>query len=79
MELAQLIVGGVAQAESPPADPAVVRGGGGGTYTDPDGNVVQQPAIVIPGLSDELSDAVNQALSVVPPWHRGAWRNLLEW
>lgn len=73
------IVGGVAQAESPPADPAVVRGGGGGTYTDPDGNVVQQPAIVIPGLSDELSDAVNQALSVVPPWHRGAWRNLLEW
>ena len=73
------IVGGVAQAESPPADPAVVRGGGGGSYTDPDGNVVQQPAIVIPGLSDELSDAVNQALSVVPPWHRGAWRNLLEW
>ncbi|HRQ66856.1 MAG TPA: PilC/PilY family type IV pilus protein, partial [Xanthomonadaceae bacterium] len=73
------IVGGVAQAESPSADPAVFRGGGGGTYTDPDGNVVQQPAIVIPGLSDELSDAVNQALSVVPPWHRGAWRNLLEW
>lgn len=70
------IVGGVAQAESPPADPAVVRGGGtsgGGAASG------QPPSIVIPGLSDELSDAVNSALSVVPPWHRGAWRDLIEW
>ena len=68
------LVGGVAKISSPPADPTVVRGGGtSGSGSQP------PPSIVIPGLSDKLSDAVNEALSVVPPWHRGAWRDLLEW
>jgi type IV pilus assembly protein PilY1 len=61
----QGIIGGVAQAPSPPADPVMVRGGG---------------KLVIPGLSDQLSDAVKDALNAgAPPWHRGAWRDLLNW
>ncbi|TXH18215.1 MAG: hypothetical protein E6R00_03640 [Gammaproteobacteria bacterium] len=71
------LVGGVAKISSPPADPTVVRGGGTSGPTTPGSQ--PPPSIVIPGLSDKLSDAVNEALSVVPPWHRGAWRDLLEW
>lgn len=59
------VVGGVAATPSPPADPVVVRGGG---------------RVVIPGLSDQLDDDVSDALdAATPPWHRGAWRDLLDW
>lgn len=59
------VVGGVAATPSPPADPVVVRGGG---------------RVVIPGLSDQLGDDVKDALdAATPPWHRGAWRDLLDW
>lgn len=59
------VVGGVATTASPPADPVVVRGGG---------------RVVIPGLSDQLDEDVKDALdAATPPWHRGAWRDLLDW
>ncbi len=76
------LVGGVAKSPSPPADPTIRRGGQrvGGDPDDPDDPSNQGTSLIIPGLSDDLSDEVNALLSdTVPPWHRGAWRDLLEW
>lgn len=59
------LVGAVANLSTPPADAMVARGGG---------------RLVIPGLTPLLAEQVRETLDkAVPPWHRGAWRELLGW
>jgi type IV pilus assembly protein PilY1 len=57
-------VGVVTKAPVPPGDPVQKRGGGVGS-------------LIIPGLPQEIQDQINEAASP-PPWHRGAWRELLD-
>ena len=57
-------VGIATKAPVPPGDPVQKRGGGPGS-------------LIIPGLPQEIQDEVNKAASP-PPWHRGAWRELLD-
>lgn len=59
------VVGAVATLSTPPADAMVARGGG---------------KLIIPGLTPLLTEQVRETLDkAVPPWHRGAWRELLGW
>jgi type IV pilus assembly protein PilY1 len=59
------LVGVVKSLASPPADAMIARGGA---------------KLIIPGLTPLLTDEVRKALdAAVPPWHRGAWRELLNW
>ncbi|MBO9662415.1 PilC/PilY family type IV pilus protein [Dokdonella sp.] len=61
----QGIIGTVANLPSPPSDAMVARGGG---------------KLIIPGLTPQLTEDVRKAMDkAVPPWHRGAWRELLGW
>jgi type IV pilus assembly protein PilY1 len=57
-------VGVATKAEVPPGDPVQKRGGGEGS-------------LIIPGLPQDIQDKINEAASL-PPWHRGAWRELLD-
>ncbi|MCO5094820.1 MAG: PilC/PilY family type IV pilus protein [Xanthomonadaceae bacterium] len=76
------LVGGVAKSPTPPPPPMTPRGGGtvigsggggGGSTCPPD-----CPSIIIPEIPDDIEQAINEAVPLAP-WHRGAWRNLLEW
>jgi type IV pilus assembly protein PilY1 len=58
------LVGVVTKAPTPPGDPVQKRGGG-------------QGSLIIPGLPQEIQDQLNNAASP-PPWHRGAWKELLD-
>lgn len=59
------VVGAVTTLSSPPSDAMVARGGG---------------KLIIPGLTPLLAEQVRETLDkAVPPWHRGAWRELLGW
>jgi type IV pilus assembly protein PilY1 len=55
-------VGVATGADVPPGDPAQTQGGG---------------RLIIPGLPENIQDQINEAV-VLPPWHRGAWRELLD-
>lgn len=55
-------VGVATGADVPPGDPAQTQGGG---------------RLIIPGLPENIQDEINKAV-VLPPWHRGAWRELLD-
>ncbi len=63
------LVGAVIAAPTPPSDPVSKRGGGGGV-------IVGLPAGVPPAVKKALDDILSAA---IPPWHRGAWRELLDW
>lgn len=63
------LVGSVLSAPSPPSDPVVKRGGGGGV-------IVGLPPGLPPAVKDALDEIMRRAL---PPWHRSAWRELLGW
>lgn len=58
------VVGVATTTDVPPGDPVQKRGGGIG-------------GLVIPGLPQDIQDKINEAV-VLPPWHRGAWRELLD-
>ncbi len=63
------LIGVVVKAPAPIGDPVENRGGAGG---------------MLPGLPDGIAVAITKALdevlqAAIPPWHRGAWRELLGW
>lgn len=65
----QGLVGGVVSSPSPPSDPVVKRGGGGAVLI---GIPAGTPLVVV--------EAINKIMNAaIPPWHRGAWRELLDW
>ncbi len=72
-------VGGVGQSGTPPADPTIRRGGqriiGDPGAGNPPPDV--PPTLIIPGLSEDVMNSL--PTDIVAPWHRGAWRILLEW
>lgn len=75
------VVGGVAKSPTPPPPPMMPPGGGTPRppSPDPDDDTCSPNcSIIIPELPDEVEQAVNEAVPM-PPWHRGAWRDLLEW
>jgi type IV pilus assembly protein PilY1 len=55
-------VGAVTGSTKPPGDPVQKRGGAG---------------LIIPGLPDDVQTAIGEAFTP-PPWHRGAWKELLD-
>uniref|UniRef100_UPI002636B2FC pilus assembly protein n=1 Tax=Dokdonella sp. TaxID=2291710 RepID=UPI002636B2FC len=63
------LVGAVLAAPTPPSDPVIKRGGDGGV-------IVGLPPGIPPAVKDALDDVLRRA---IPPWHRGAWRELLGW
>lgn len=63
------LVGAVVAAPTPPSDPVSKRGGSGGV-------IVGLPAGIPPAVKEALDKVLNAA---IPPWHRGAWRELLDW
>lgn len=63
------LVGGVVASPAPPSDPVVKRGGSGAV-------LIGIPA----GTPLAVVDAINKIMNAsIPPWHRGAWRELLDW
>jgi type IV pilus assembly protein PilY1 len=59
-------VGVATKSAVPPGDPVQKRGGGVGS-------------LIIPGLPDNIQERINEALGgAIPPWHRDAWRELLD-
>ncbi|MBZ0223808.1 MAG: hypothetical protein IT467_09080 [Dokdonella sp.] len=65
----QGLVGGVVASPAPPSDPVVKRGGAGAV-------LIGIPA----GTPMAVVDAINKIMNAsIPPWHRGSWRELLDW
>ena len=63
------VVGAAVKLETPPGDPMTQRGGGEGVIIN----------LIGSGMAPEVIDAILDALSAaIPPWHRGAWRELNE-
>ncbi len=61
------LIGAVVTAPTPPSDPVIKRGGGGGV-------VVGLPA----GVPIAVKDALDAILAAaIPVWHRSGWRELL--